>query len=104
MLQSIIFEEREHGQFTRDDFLEVPGTLSFGPKRPLSIDYNYVLTIFSANDAFRHRGGAWELNALEKWVPLEIEDGLLIAVFSMWVEDQLNQVDRMREAVIARFP
>ncbi|KAF8257551.1 hypothetical protein EI94DRAFT_1278546 [Lactarius quietus] len=45
MLQSIVFEERERGQFTRDDFLEVPGTLGFGPNRPLSIDHDYMPTI-----------------------------------------------------------
>ncbi|KAF8262779.1 hypothetical protein EI94DRAFT_1808258 [Lactarius quietus] len=132
MLQSFIFEERERGRFTRDDFLEAPGTLGFGPNGPLSVDYDYDvpddlrawregadgLRLTAANDAFRRIAEVRGSEALwKKWeqakdggmtperayatleVPSEIEDGMLITVFSMRVDDQPNQVDRMREAV-----
>ncbi|KAF8257553.1 hypothetical protein EI94DRAFT_1774415 [Lactarius quietus] len=135
MLQSFVFEERERGRFTRDDFLEAPGTLGFGPNGPLSVDYDYDnawreavrrawregadgLRLTAANDAFRRIAEVRGSEALwKKWeqakdggmtperayatleVPSEIEDGMLITVFSMRVDDQPNQVDRMREAV-----
>lgn len=131
MLQSFVFDERERGRFTRDDFQEAPATLGFGPLGTLSVDYDYDvpdefvenawreavrrawregagaaggdgLRLTAANDAFRRiaevRGSAalwkkWDLAkdggmtperayaTLE--VPAEIDDGMLITVFSM---------------------
>ncbi|KAF8262773.1 hypothetical protein EI94DRAFT_1773099 [Lactarius quietus] len=76
------------------------------------------LRLTAANDAFRRIAEVRGSEALwKKWeqakdggmtperayatleVPSEIEDGMLITVFSMRVDDQPNQVDRMREAV-----
>ncbi|KAH9033483.1 hypothetical protein EDB85DRAFT_2289382 [Lactarius pseudohatsudake] len=147
MLQSFVFDERERGRFTREDFQEAPGTLGFGPLGTLSVDYDddvpddFVenawreavrrawregagaaggdgqrLTL--ANEAFRRIAEVRGSEVLwKKWeqakdggmtperayatleVPAEIDDGMLITVFAMRVEDQPNQVDRMREAV-----
>ncbi|KAH9019093.1 hypothetical protein EDB84DRAFT_1625466 [Lactarius hengduanensis] len=147
MLQSFVFDERERGRFTREDFQEAPGTLGFGPLGTLSVDYDddvpddFVenawreavrrawregagaaggdgqrLTL--ANEAFRRIAEVRGSELLwKKWeqakdggmtperayatleVPAEIDDGMLITVFAMRVEDQPNQVDRMREAV-----
>ncbi|KAI0299946.1 hypothetical protein BC826DRAFT_906094 [Russula brevipes] len=74
----------------------------------------------SANDAFRRIAEMRGSEALwKKWeqakdggmtperaystleVPAEIDDGMLITIFSMRVEDQPNQIDKMREAVSA---
>ena len=169
MLQSFVFDERERGRFTREDFLEAPAILGFGPHGTLGVDYDYDvpddfvvnawreavrrawregtgaaggdgMRLTLANDAFRRIAEVRGSEALWKmWeqakdggmtperayatleVPSEIEDGMLITVFSMrvtlfffshpsqwgvllnaWllqVEDQPNQVDKMREAV-----
>ncbi|KAI0275431.1 hypothetical protein BC834DRAFT_815748 [Gloeopeniophorella convolvens] len=74
--------------------------------------------ITAANDAFRRLAEARGSEPLwKRWeqakdgvmtperayttleVPSDIDDGMLITVFAMRVEDQPNQVDRMREAV-----
>lgn len=142
MLPSFVFDERERGRFTRDDFLEAPATLGFGPHGTLGVDYDddvpdeFVENAWRetvrrmwregggaaggafANDAFRRIAEVRGSEVLwKKWeqakdggmtperayatleVPAEIDDGMLITVLSMRVEDQPNQVDRMREAV-----
>ncbi len=132
-LQSFVFDERERGRFTREDFLEAPATLGFGPHGTLGVDYDYDvpddfvenawreavrrawregagaaggdgLRLGLANDAFRRVAEVRGSEALwKKWeqakdggmtperayatleVPAEIDDGMLITVFSMRV-------------------
>ncbi len=133
MLQSFVFDERERGRFTREDFQEAPATLGFGPHGTLDVDYDYdvpdefvenawreavrrawregastaggdSLRLSTANDAFRRIAEVRGSEALwKKWeqakdggmtperayatleVPAEIDDGMLITVFSMRV-------------------
>ncbi|KAI9510784.1 hypothetical protein F5148DRAFT_509712 [Russula earlei] len=141
-LQSFVFDERERGRFTREDFQEAPAILGFGIHGTIRVEYDDDVPdefvenawretirrawrdggdaqrLTTANDAFRRiaeiRGseGLWkkweqaknggmtpERAYLTLEVPAEIDDGMLITIFSMRVEDQPNQVDRMREAV-----
>ena len=127
MLQSFVFDERERGRFTRDDFQEAPALLGFGPQGMLSVDYDYEISdefvenawrdsvkrvwrdgdgarLAAANDAFRRIAEVRGSEMLwKKWeqakdggmtperayatleVPSEIEDGMLLTVFSMRV-------------------
>ena len=127
MLQSFVFDERERGRFTRDDFQEAPALLGFGPQGMLCVDYDYDISdefvenawresvkrvwrdgdaqrLTAANDAFRRIAEVRGSEMLwKKWeqakdggmtperayatleVPSEIEDGMLITVFSMRV-------------------
>ncbi|KAH9969399.1 hypothetical protein BGW80DRAFT_1334705 [Lactifluus volemus] len=126
-LQTFIFNEREHGRFTLNDFWEALGDLGFGPYGTLSVNYGYDVPdevvenawreaicrawckgddgqqLSNANDAFRHIAEMRRSEALwKKWQQAKDDaraDGMLITFFAMWVEDQPNQVDRMREAV-----
>ncbi|KAI0296336.1 hypothetical protein B0F90DRAFT_1636470 [Multifurca ochricompacta] len=141
-LQSFVFDERERGRFTREDFREAPTVLGFGFHGTLGVEYDDDVPdefvenawreavrrawreggdgqhLTMANDAFRRMAEMRGSEALwKKWeqakdggmtperaystleVPAEIDDGMLITIFSMRVEDQPNQVDKMREAI-----
>jgi ubiquitin carboxyl-terminal hydrolase 25 len=127
-LQSFVFDERERGRFTHEDFQEAPAILSFGIHGTLGVEYGddvpdeFVENAWRdtirrswrdggdtqrlsiANDAFRRIAEMRGSEALwKKWeqakdggmtperaystleVPAEIEDGMLITIFSMRV-------------------
>jgi ubiquitin carboxyl-terminal hydrolase 25 len=127
-LQSFIFDERERGRFTNENFQEAPQILGFGVHGTLGVEYDDDVPdefvenawkdairrawreggdaqrISSANDAFRRIAEMRRSEALwKKWeqtkdggmtperaystleVPAEIDDGMLITIFSMRV-------------------
>jgi ubiquitin carboxyl-terminal hydrolase 25/28 len=127
-LQAFIFEERERGRFTIENFQEMPPILGFGIQGTLGVEYDDEVPdkfvedawrdailrswreggegqrISSANDAFRRIAEMRGSEALwKKWeqakdggmtperaystleVPAEIDDGMLITIFSMRV-------------------
>jgi ubiquitin carboxyl-terminal hydrolase 25 len=131
-LQSFVFDERERGRFTHEDFQEAPGILGFGPHGTLVVDYDYDVPddfvqnawreatrrawreggdgqrLSNANDAFRRIAEVRGSESLwKKWeqakdggmtperaystleVPTEIDDGMLITVFSMRVSSHI---------------
>lgn len=131
MLQSFIFDERERGRFTHEDFQQAPACLGFGLQNALRVDYvddshdisdEFVENAWrevirrawreggdgqrlsTANDAFRRIAEMRGSDALwKRWeqakdggmtperaystleVPAEIDDGMLITIFSMRV-------------------
>ncbi len=136
-LQSFIFDERERGRFTLEDFQEAPAILGFGVGGTLGVEYGDDVPdefvenawreairrawrdggdsqrLLIANDAFRRivemRGSQalwkkWEhakdggmtperaYSTLE--VPAEIEDGMLITIFSMRVSSRFCSLMR----------
>jgi ubiquitin carboxyl-terminal hydrolase 25/28 len=127
-VQSFIFEERERGRFTHEDFQKVPAYLGFGAHGTLGVEYDDDVPdefienawrdairrawreggngqrLMTANDAFRRIAEMRGSEALwKKWeqakdggmtperaystleVPAEIDDGMLITIFSMRV-------------------
>ena len=139
-LQSFVFDERERGRFTSENFQEAPQILGFGAHGTLGVDYDDDVPdefvenawrdairrawrdggdgqrISSANDAFRRIAEMRGSEALwKKWeqakdggmtperaystleVPAEIDDGMLITIFSMRVS--MSFVSDARRAV-----
>lgn len=127
-LQSFVFDERERGRFTHEDFQEAPAILGFGVGGTLGVEYgddvpdDFVENAWrdaircawreggdgqrlsTANDAFRRIAEMRGSQVLwKKWeqakdggmtperayltveVPSEIDDGMLITIFSMRV-------------------
>lgn len=126
-LQSFVFDERERGRFTHEDFLEAPAILGFGIHGTLGVEYDDDVPdefenawreairrawreggdtqrLSIANDAFRRIAEMRGNEALwKKWqqakddgipperaysmleVPAEIDDGMLITIFSLRV-------------------
>jgi ubiquitin carboxyl-terminal hydrolase 25 len=139
-LQSFIFDERERGRFTNENFQEAPQLLGFGVHGTLGVEYDDDVPdefvenawrdairrawrdggdgqrILNANDAFRRIAEMRRSEALwKKWeqakdggmtperaystleVPAEIDDGMLITIFSMRVSASI--VSDVRKAV-----
>jgi len=63
-LQSFVFDERERGRFTHEDFQEAPAILGFGVGGTLGVEYDDDVPDERCTPA--QCGDAWESGSVEK--------------------------------------